>query len=967
MPDYKQVSEGDSPYSAAYRAHTNGKNVKRYYVTGAGEFSDGLAMSAKALGYDGVFDQSGMAFTADNGIELGNESVPMKRFSINANPKRLTTVTPQVSGGKQMQDTIKGMWDDFHDESYLEKLRAEWVNPNSGLANRLASMDTYDQKGQLRADLLRNAYAQVTNVIHNILQGGLPMLHRDGTIGTKLDAQNALANSRIIAKQLDGAVAGYTGMELVGEVARIKRGEEIMQEDAAYNAVQPNPKKHRNRELEVTQDHIRWANQQLQNHPVIKDVFAIWKTNNTALIDLWEKLGMLTKDMADAFRKKKFYVSLAMSDADLENMKADTLSFVSGGTKSVAKLHKLKGSTKITNIWENVEKQTASMIAAAYQNNVRKISTEQLNFFDNAHIATIVNPKTGQLVANPKNKDINLRYKDYTNPYADKDGVVHVIVKNKNDLAAFESFHYELTPIMKLFSGANRFLRAGALLNPMFWIRQLIKDPIHATMVTNSGIVTPLHSMGRFVDILRKDSESARILTARGVIGQMDTTLDLHSYLKEAGMELADRSKFGEMMHRLHAIHEASDAATRVAIFDDQKAKALARGLNEEQATDYAVMKARESINFNIHGNGKLLNQLRHMVPFLSASINSLDTLYRAFTGKGLGAEEREEAKRLFVNRATMMFFMCSIYAMMMSQDDDYKKLPSYVRDNNWLIKNPTGEGFIKVPTPFEVGFLFKTIPEGLVNTLAGNQTGHQMLQAYRDGLIQNLPGSGVYIPQLFKPVLENVTNHSFFTGNTIESAGDQHLPVEMRGRNASELSKALSHMGLGKVGLSPAKIDNLFQGYFAELGTLGVAIADKSLYFAEGKTPPDVNLAKQPFFKSFLTDPNSDRAVADFYSLEQNANEVAQAVSQLKAQGKPEELKEFLSDKENMMKNQAAPQLRRIGTNMTAIRKQIAMIQDNQQMSPEQRRDMINKLTQQYNRIAEQGVKFASAYGLSL
>jgi len=49
----------------------------------------------------------------------------------------------------------------------------------------------------------------------------------------------------------------------------------------------------------------------------------------------------------------------------------------------------------------------------------------------------------------------------------------------------------------------------------------------------------------------------------------------------------------------------------------------------------------------------------------------------------------------------------------------------------------------------------------------------------------------------------------------------------------------------------------------------------------------------------------------------------------------------------------------------MTAIRKQIAFIQDDQTKSPEQRRDEINRLTAQYNRVAEQGVKLASSIGL--
>jgi hypothetical protein len=169
----------------------------------------------------------------------------------------------------------------------------------------------------------------------------------------------------------------------------------------------------------------------------------------------------------------------------------------------------------------------------------------------------------------------------------------------------------------------------------------------------------------------------------------------------------------------------------------------------------------------------------------------------------------------------------------------------------------------------------------------------------------------------------------------------------------------------LGAVGLSPAKIDNLIQGYMAELGTFTTGMADKVVYAAEGKTPPATNLAKDPFFKSFLTDPNADKAVSDFYQLEQNANQVAQEFTQLKAQGRAEDIQSFIQDKEKMQQIGAAPALRRIGQSMTAIKKQINFVRENQAMSPEARRDEINRLTAQYNRVAEQGVKLASSIGL--
>jgi hypothetical protein len=914
-----------------------------------------------------------------------------KKLSVapNAPPQgTLTTLVPHKTAGKRLTDTITSVIDFFKDPEKRMEARIAFVDPNSALAKRLENQPLYDVNGVLRADLLARGKATTINIIRNGLQTGIPVINSDGSIIIQSDPVNNLANSQAIADRLNNNQyvidSGLDGRIFVADVARALRGKEIMAEDKAYNKTQKNVKKHQNREKQVKPEQIQWAEQQLKNVPELQEIFDIWKNVNTGLINLWEETGLFSKKQADEYRSKKHYVSLAASYADLETMMADQLGFTASGLKSVGKVHELKGAEYLRdkngviqkdengepillkrNIWENIDKQYASMLAAAYQNQVRKIAVEQLIGAGNGAASIPSRMKNGVEVGAPLTKGINLKYKDPTNPLADHQGVVHAIVTNPIDLAAFETFHYELTPLMKFAGGATKALRIGALVNPMFWIRQLIRDPIHATLVANSGITTPFHSAKEFINILAKNSPEARILAERGVIGQYDSTLDLHSYLEQAGKEQMPKGKLNNMLHRLMQIHEASDAATRVSIFKKEKEAGLNKGMTEDEATNFAVMKARESINFMIHGNSKSLNSLRQMIPFLSASITSLDTVYRAATGYGLPPAEKAAAKKLFKQRAALMLGSTVAYAMLMQDDDEYKKLPDYVKDNNWLIKNPTGEGFIKVPVPYEVGFLFKTLPEVAIRYMNGTSTGKEVVKSYYDGFMHNLPTGGVPVPQVVKPALETIANYSFFTGNPIESIGESRLPVEMRGRNASETAKFLSESGLGKVGLSPAKIDNLMQGYFAEAGTFVFTLSDQLITTVEGKEPTTKNLAKQPFFKSFLTDPNSDKAVADFYQIEQTANQVAQEFSHMTQTGLGSEAVAFMQDEDKRKLIASAPALRRVATNMTAIRKAIETINNNQAMSPDDRRDRVNQLTAQYNRVAEQGVKLANTLGI--
>jgi hypothetical protein len=911
---------------------------------------------------------------------------------------KLTKLQPAPTVKQSVVNTAKKITNAYNDNDFWTRFRIAAIDPTSGLAKTLSSLPVF-QNGKLRGDMLIRAFSQVINLIKNGIQTGIPVINADGTVVIQRDANN-LARSQIIADELDNNAtvkgSGWSGRGYVSEIARILRGQEIMRVDAhrrfkagmafqeaerkmqeakrlragggsltqilqLVNEAKALRKQYRkdlnaNREKQVTQAHIDWANQQLKAVPKAQEILDIWGEVNQGLITLWENSGLLTPEQAAYYRSMKNYVPLYAAREDLPTTEQEAYTGTRTGTKTVRELDHLEGTDLQRNIWENIDKHYASMTAAAFQNQTRKVAAEQLLYLKAARVAK-----------NPDNQDINLRYRDPSNPLADKHGVMHMILDNPNDLAAFQMMHYELGPLMKGISATTQVLRGTALINPMYWIRQLIRDPIQASLVAGSGIVTPFHSAAEYMRVLAGQSEEAKILAARGVIGQIDNTMDLQDFLKQVGTEKISPSKLDDMIRKVMRMHEASDAATRVAIFKKARDEGLAKGMSAKEAEDYGVFKSRESINFGVRGNSKTLNALRHMIPFFSATIVSLDTLYRAATGYGLNPKEKAEAQRIFYSRAVMMAVLSTAYAMMLQDDEDYKKLPDNVKDNNWLLPSPIGDerSFIKISIPYEVGFLFKTLPEAFVRYMADTSTGKETLASIGLGIKRNLPGEGILIPQAFKPALESITNYSFFTGRPIEGMSDKGLPVEYRGPNASEVAKTLSSFGLSGIGLSPAKIDNLIQGYFAELGTFSTGLASSAINAATGKEPPAKNLEQMPFFKAFLTNPNTSKAATDYYEISSNAQEAVNAFNRMKKEGRIEEAKEFISKEENKKLIAAAPALRKIQDQMSAIRSQMKVIERNERLDPETRRQKINELMGVYDKIARQGYKVAEAAGI--
>jgi hypothetical protein len=269
---------------------------------------------------------------------------------------------------------------------------------------------------------------------------------------------------------------------------------------------------------------------------------------------------------------------------------------------------------------------------------------------------------------------------------------------------------------------------------------------------------------------------------------------------------------------------------------------------------------------------------------------------------------------------------------------------------------------FVRVPVPFEIGFLFKTLPEAAWRLYSGTSTGKEVAKSVLDGLIHNIPGGGTIVPQAFKPAFEIIMNHSLFTGNPIEGMGDQGKPVVERGRNASEFSKAASQAGLDNIGLSPAKIDALIKGYFAELGGTFLSVTSDLM----GAEKPTKNIEAQLGAKAFMTDPKLSKAVSDFYTLEHNAKEMTNMFASLKKEGLFDRAREYLNDDEKRSQMAAAPAFRRIGEQLGKIRTEIKRVENREGMTADEKQTRINELRKLLSQTAKKGYEVAERVGIS-
>jgi hypothetical protein len=351
----------------------------------------------------------------------------------------------------------------------------------------------------------------------------------------------------------------------------------------------------------------------------------------------------------------------------------------------------------------------------------------------------------------------------------------------------------------------------------------------------------------------------------------------------EKKLGLVQQSAFKKGWDALEKFSLASDAAQRRAIYE--------KTIQETGNQQLAVTRAMEIINFKRQGASKTVGILRQIVPFFNAYLQGMDVLYRTLAGRGLAGKERAEAVNLFWKTGLKLAALSTIYAALVSGDDEYEKLRGYEKDRNFVFP---GTG-IKIPVAQEVGFMFKVLPERTYHYIMSQGTASpddatKMMKGTRDAFIDAFTGPNLQ-PQFVKPLLEVTTNYSFFTQSPIVGRGQENKTSYTQfTANTSELAKIIGKLGNLVVdgGFSPMKIDYLMRAYTGIAGGTVLAISDEAI---AGSERPPKNWYELPQIRTFAYDQIGGGLKEDFYDFRDRVTQVNNTVNDLRKQGKAEEL----------------------------------------------------------------------------
>jgi hypothetical protein len=692
-------------------------------------------------------------------------------------------------------------------------------------------------------------------------------------------------------------------------------------------------------------------------------------TYQTHLLEYLQESGNISEESIESMKElNRSYTPFYRVHEELES--AGQMS--SGGNKNPIK--RIKGSEfLIVDPIESIIRNTYSLIFAAEQNQPLLAMRNAANSGDlkkaqmfekvpvDQTLAARVNPK--EIIEKALGTDTfsKLLRTDEEQSFIDKipeelinifkpafnqkGNVVTVMVEGKPEYYIAEEQLY------KAIEGLNRedvalaaqiaaipakFLRAGATLSPDFMLRNPLRDTGSAAIISKNNFIPVYSTVRGMASVLKQDKYYQAWLLSGGDMATL-VSQDRTDVRKSRDTLLSRNAKIKEyIVNPLQAFRLMSNFTEQSTRVGEMRGALIAGKDNVEAAYD----SRNVSSDFGRHGAA-------------TAAISTMSAFFNArVQGFTILAESIIERPAQTMLKGTLYYTIPSLLLYLVNRDDpEYWEIPRWQKDLFWLVK--INGIFYRIPKPFEVGTIFATLPERFFEYV--DKKDKRAIDGLFDLLVMNnIP---IPTPTIATPIVENLTNYSFFLDRPIVGQSLVNLPNEFQ--YTSQTSEVAKFVG-SQTGASPIKVDNLLNGYFATLGRYTLDAVDGILEgtgVVASVTEPTKQLSDRPVIKAFVVRPPSgsqSNSVNLFYKEREKATKSYNAYKLLLEEGKVEKARTYFADHPEIRMRQLYNDVAR---DVSAIRKAREAIYESETMSAEKKREVIDKLNATMTTVAYRAI----------
>lgn len=679
----------------------------------------------------------------------------------------------------------------------------------------------------------------------------------------------------------------------------------------------------------------------IQNTPEsIKKIAQMYWDINTNIVNILQQQGLISKDLAGKLRKYKHYCPMYrdMSDGitDMDEMIGTIGVFNKGGGYANVSngIKRIEGGGKrpILDPITSLSQMAVSMISKCERNDVAKTFVKLGQDFSGLGDVVVRDPTLKH--ADPTVFAFAVWQNGEQVVYRTTPEIYDALTNNDAQTNRFT---------IKMASSIAQTLRAGATISPSFIVRNLLRDTMSATVNSKTGFYLPFVDNVRGAWKLHFDKEFSAEYHASGASmstymrADADSSRDLtkellgHKYDSYPVVVKQVRQLISYAWHKYEKFGNLIEDSTRAGEFR----RARKQGLSIDQAGQLA----REiTLDFSRHGKkGQIVNKY---VPFFNATIQGTDKFIRTF---------KDNPMRAILN-TVIWIILPSLGLWAINHDDDwYKELDENTKYTNWAIPLPGGTHLL-IPKPQEVGILFGSGIEAVLNQMTGTDP-HGMKEwarQYAEAMTPSL------YPAVVRPLIEWMTNYSFWTGRNLVPASLQKAPSEMQFTSyTSELAKSLGDTWLAKsIKLSPIAIDNWISGWFGSAGRFIANMLNGPISYVRGNSRPPEPAKywyEMPVIGSFVRqNGQNSEYVNRMYEIQKDMNDDYERSDA----GKQRKGKKSSSNKPKELK-----QVDTAVSSVSKLNKEIKAIRNDPKKDPDRKRQEIDQRQTKINDLAKKVV----------
>ena len=892
------------------------------------EASKSLIKKIKELGYDGI-----------KMYEEGDTYAVFK-------PTQVKSATGNIGSYDQYNPDVRYSLRDSTDPAIVKRVNeTTTTREEKGYADRITQALSGDSFSELRAQAL-NRYNRLSDVDKAVVKkrGGAALMADESAEAGALasDLAAGVTASALGVHDRNGGIPVYANgvTKVFNDGGKIKGPVAIFAPLSKYNdpyiyqlyqfwaGVKRGSRLNAQGRPDIfTEDDVKRAAALEKQYPEFVQIQKEWTTFNNGLMQFLVDTGVLSEGDRAKFTEHSDYIPFYRQMEGEKTIGPNIFQSISG-VKKPKKLKKGEDKAPLADFLETVVRNTQSSIQMGMKNVAAQRAIDRAMEID---MAERLRPNA------PTGLD--------TVQVLEKGQVVTYQVADHLFINAVKSLNMPDLPFIGLLSGPANFLRNMVTKDPGFMLANMVRDSM-AAYVTSGVKMTPLvDTMSNFGKAMAGTSPEFEALLNAGIGGGYEFSQNIETSAKAFEKELKKKYEGKSLFQRIlnpmsapTALWEAlekgttaSDMATRMEVYK----RTLAETKNEAEA----LHRALEVMNFNRKGSSPVIRVLTAAIPFLNARMQGLDVLYRASFGE-MNNKDAAMIQKRFIVRGLTMAALSAMYWTLTHDDEEYKKQEQETKDNNWLVPSLG----IKIPIPFEIGVIFKVIPERIMALTLGQDTNKDFL----DSMARNLRSTLAidYLPQAIKPFVETETNFSLFTRRPIVGQGLEGVAPEFQvGPGTSSVAAAIG----SNLGMSPMKIDHLIGGYTGTMGMYMVSALDGIMNMNAENPNASKRFEQMPFIKRFALDPEARGTVTAYYDLKNATDEVVRTSSLLERTMNFEERGKFMQ--ENMKMLATKDYILDLEKTMKEFRQAQVMIRSSK-MDADAKREALLRINQAQNAI---------------